>query len=342
MFERPVSGFAQTQRNRHLGPLAQPVIRLSLRSRNGRYVKLENMFQEIDSYVNYVRVEKGLSPNSVSAYAHDLRLMSEFFESKKITDLKVIREPHILAFLVNLHKSGIESRSVSRHMVSVRGLFNFLRREKIIDYDPTAKIEFPKKWHRLPEVMTMSEVDSLLATPDVNTSYGFRDYTILQIMYACGLRVSEVVGLSLNQLTLGTTDHDLTYLMTMGKGSKERIVPIGHIACTVIKQYLEEVRPSFTRPDSPDRLFISRLGRGLSRQQLWNIITKLARKSGIKRNIKPHTLRHSFATHLIERGADLRSVQTMLGHSDISSTQIYTHVDTKHLKEIYKKFHPRS
>lgn len=301
------------------------------------------MFDEIDSYLNYIRVEKGLSPNSVSAYTHDMHVMSEFFDKKGIKSLGTIREPHILAFLVNLHKGGMESRSVARHLVTIRGLFNFLRREKIISYNPTAKVEFPKKWHRLPDVMTIEEVDSLLAASDVNSDFGFRDHVILQLMYACGLRVSEVVNLTLNQLTLGSTDSDLTYLITMGKGSKERIVPIGHVACKTIKEYIETVRPRLIKKGSQDdKLFISRLGRGLSRQQLWNIITKLAREAGIKRNIKPHTLRHSFATHLIERGADLRSVQTMLGHADISSTQIYTHVNTTHLKDIYKKFHPRA
>lgn len=300
------------------------------------------MYNEIDSYINYVRVEKGLSGNSVSAYAHDLKVLADFFESKGIKNLNDVREPHILAFLVYLHKGGMESRSVSRHLVSTRGLFRFLRREKMIDYDPSEKIEFPKKWHRLPEVMTISEVDAVLGAPDVKTSFGFRDFAILQIMYASGLRVSEVVNISLNQLTLGTTDFDQTYLVTMGKGAKERIVPIGHVACKVLKEYIETIRPGLAKTNSPDKLFLSRFGRGLSRQQLWNIITGLARKAGIKRKITPHTLRHSFATHLIERGADLRSVQTMLGHADISSTQIYTHVNATHLKELYKKFHPRA
>ena len=300
------------------------------------------MFHEVDAYLDYIRVEKGLSSNTIEAYAHDLRRMCEFFEAKKITDIKSVYEPHILAFLVFLHRGKMESSSVSRNLVAVRSFFRFLRREKLIDDDPTTKIEFPKKWLRLPEVMTIGEVDALLAASDLKNDFGFRNHAILQLMYACGLRVSEVINLSLNQITLGTTNYDLTFLMTMGKGSKERIVPIGKVACLVLKEYLEIVRPRLTKEKPSDKLFLSRFGRAMTRQQLWKIIKKMARKAGIKRDIKPHTLRHSFATHLIEHGADLRSVQTMLGHADISSTQIYTHVNTTHLKEIYKKFHPRA
>jgi integrase/recombinase XerD len=190
--------------------------------------------------------------------------------------------------------------------------------------------------------MTIEEVDALLCAPDVKNDLGFRDHAILQLMYASGLRVSELVGLSISQLTIGTTEFDQTFLMTMGKGSKERVVPVGKAACNVVREYLETVRPRLKKEGSPDRIFLNRLGNGLTRQQLWNIIRRLAMKAGIRRHITPHTLRHSFATHMIERGADLRSVQTMLGHADITSTQIYTHVNTKHLKDIYKKFHPRA
>ncbi len=300
------------------------------------------MFDKIDSYIGHIRVEKGLSENTVSAYSRDLRGLIEFFEKKNIKDLNTVQEHHILALLVHLHKGGMDSRSVSRHLVSVRGFFNYLRREKMIATDPTAHIEFPKKWFRLPEVMSMEEIDRLLAAPNTNTNNGFRDHAIIQLMYATGLRVSEVAKLSLNQLTLGTTDFDQTFLLTMGKGSKERIVPIGHVAVKVVKEYISDVRPRIAKPSSPDNLFLSRFARGLSRQQIWNIVTGLVRKAAIKRKVSPHTLRHSFATHLIERGADLRSVQTMLGHADISSTQIYTHLDKTHLMSIYKKFHPRA
>jgi integrase/recombinase XerD len=300
------------------------------------------MYPELDQYINFIKIEKGLSPNTIESYSHDLRRLCEFLEQKKIASLNNVEESHILAFLIFLHKHEMDSRSVSRNLVSVRSFFKFLRREKIIKDDPTAKVEFPKKWQKLPEVMPVSEVDRLLTAPDLNDSLGFRNYAILQLMYASGLRVSEVVNLSLNQLTLGTTDFDQTYLMTMGKGSKERIVPVGKQARQVLKEYIETVRPKFANTSSPDRLFLSRHGNELTRQQLWNIITKLVRKAGIKRHVTPHTMRHSFATHLIEHGADLRSVQTMLGHADITSTQIYTHMNTTHLKDLYKKFHPRS
>lgn len=300
------------------------------------------MHNELDQYINFIKIEKGLSPNTVESYNHDLKRLCDFLESKKISDLNKVEESHILECLVFLHKGGMESRSVSRNLVSIRSFFKFLRREKIIKDDPTAKIEFPRKWQRLPEVMTIAEVDSLLTAADLNDKIGFRNFAILQLMYASGLRVSEVVNLSLNQLTLGTTDFDQTYLMTMGKGSKERIVPVGKKAREVVKEYIETIRPTLANPSSPDKLFLSRHGKELSRQQLWNIITKLVRKAGIKRHVTPHTMRHSFATHMIEHGADLRSVQTMLGHADISSTQIYTHMNTTHLKDLYKKFHPRS
>ncbi len=302
------------------------------------------MFPEIDQFLNYVRIEKRLSSNTVSAYAHDISRFALYLEKKGVANLNSARDVHILAYLVELHKSGIEGRSISRNLVSLRGMFKFLVREKLIDSDPSVQIEFPKKWHRLPEVMTLEEVDKLLAAPDTNTSFGFRNHAIIQLMYASGLRVSEVVNLTLNQLSLGETNlkDEIRFLMAMGKGSKERIVPIGHIARNVLDEYIRTVRPLLSKQNSPDNVFLSRFGRKISRQQLWKIITRLARKAGIKRQVKPHTLRHSFATHLIERGADLRSVQTMLGHSDISSTQIYTHVNTTHLKEIYKKFHPRA
>ncbi|MBI2091950.1 MAG: site-specific tyrosine recombinase XerD [Deltaproteobacteria bacterium] len=300
------------------------------------------MHAEIDSYLGYIRVEKGLSINTVAAYARDLGQMLDFFVSKNIKEIKAVREPHILAFLVHLHKNGVESRSVARHLVSVRGFFKYLRMETKVSYDPTAQVEFPRKWQRLPEVMALDEIDRLLAVPDAKSDFGFRNFAILHLMYASGLRASEIVNLSLNQLNLGTTDYDQTFLVTIGKGSKERIVPIGHVALLVLKEYIQFVRPRLSKPGSPDRLFLSRFGKGLSRQQLWNIIKAVVEKAGIKREITPHTLRHSFATHLIERGADLRSVQTMLGHASISSTQIYTHMNTTHLKELYKKFHPRA
>jgi integrase/recombinase XerD len=300
------------------------------------------MHAEIDSYIDYIRVEKGLSLNTVAAYSRDLGQMVDFFDSKNVKEIKTVKEPHILAFLVNLHKNGVESRSVARHLVSVRGFFKFLRRENKIDHDPTAQVEFPKKWQRLPEVMTLDEIDRLLAIPNSKNNFGYRNFAILHLMYSSGLRASEIVNLSLNQLNLGTTDYDQTFLVTIGKGSKERIVPIGHVALLVLKEYIQFIRPKLSKPGSSDRLFLSRFGKGLSRQQLWSIIKALVAKTGIKRDITPHTLRHSFATHLIERGADLRSVQTMLGHADISSTQIYTHMNATHLKELYKKFHPRA
>lgn len=299
------------------------------------------MQEMIDVYLDNVSIEKGLSVNTVKAYARDLISMASYFKEKGVLDVKEASEEHLLAFLVHLHKSGMDSRSISRHLVSIRMFFKFLLHERYISANPCEFIEFPKSWFRLPDVLTLEEVDALLAAPNINDNFGMRNNAMIQLMYATGLRASEVVGLTLTNITLGTTDYDQTFLITMGKGSKERMVPIGHIARKAVLEYLETARPFLAKKNSPDKLFLSRFGRGMTRQQLWNIIERYVMIAGIKKHVSPHTLRHSFATHLIERGADLRSVQTMLGHASVNSTQIYTHLDRMHLKEMHKKFHPR-
>lgn len=296
-----------------------------------------NLDDDIDFYINYLRVERQLAKNSVDAYAHDLRRLSEFLVKKGLDDASTITENDILPFLVFLGKEELTSRSVTRELVVLRGFFSFLAREKRIKNDPTSQIEFPGRWKKLPHVLSIQQVDDLLAQPDRNNILGIRDHAILQLFYASGLRISEMSGLTMDRANL-----QQGYCMPFGKGSKERVVPMGGVAIEAITEYLKKSRPKLAGGHLTDHIFLSRRGTKISRQRLWEIIKFYARQAGIKINVTPHMLRHSFATHLIERGADLRVVQMMLGHADISTTQIYTHVSREHLKNLYKKFHPRA
>lgn len=291
----------------------------------------------VDEYLNYLKIEKGLSPNTLEAYGRDLKKFTDFILSKSIQNLGVIEESDILAFLVKLHGEKIGSRSVTRNLVAIRGLFHYLKIEKIIDGDPTARIEFPARWLKLPHVLSVEQVDLLLSQPDKRTVLGLRDFAILQLFYASGLRISELAALSMDQINL-----QQGFARPIGKGSKERIVPVGQSAIEAISLYIDESRPKFAGRHNSDKLFLSNRGTGISRSRLWEIIKAYAKSAGIKINVTPHMLRHSFATHMIERGADLRMVQEMLGHSDISTTQIYTHVSRAHIANIYNKFHPRA
>jgi integrase/recombinase XerD len=293
-----------------------------------------DVHHHIDLFMNYVAVEKHLADNSLASYGRDLRFFSEYLAKNDIADLKTVSEKDILEFIFDLRKRKICSRSIARTLVAVRALFRFLIREKLMADDPAGRIEFPKKALRLPKTLSIEQVDRLLAQPDAKTATGIRDKAMLELMYATGMRVSELVNLRLNWLNL-----DGGYLRVFGKGSKERIVPMGRVAMAAIQRYLEEVRSR--KGIQSEYLFICRTGTRLSRQSLWGSIRAYARKAGIERGVTPHMLRHSFATHLLERGADLRSVQTMLGHADVSTTQIYTHVTVKHLRDLYDKCHPR-
>lgn len=293
--------------------------------------------QHIDQYLTHLKAERYLAANTVESYAHDLRRLSESLAKRGVKDPSGIEEHHILAFLVTLHKEKIGSRSVSRYLSAIRGFFVFLLRMKAIEKDPTAKVESPAKWKKLPKFLSLTDVDAMLAAPDQKETLGKRDHAIIQLLYASGLRISEVASLTMERLNL---QHG--YLLVIGKGSKERAVPIGSQAMRAITEYMDEVRGRLLNKKVDDHLFISSRGKGISRKRLWEIIKSYARKAGIKVNATPHMLRHSFATHLLERGADLRSVQTMLGHTDISTTEIYTHVTTTHLKDLYKRFHPRA
>lgn len=293
--------------------------------------------QHIDRFVTHIRVERQLSPNTIEAYSRDLRFLNESLAKQGVKETDKVEERHILQFLMERGKQKISSRSAARTLVAIRRFFGFMLETKAITKDPTAQIESPSKWHKLPHVLTMEQVDNLLSQPDRKTHLGMRDHAILQLFYASGLRISEMATITLNQINL-----QKGFVIPYGKGSKERAVPVGSVAISAINDYIENARPTLIKGSHSDCLFVSRQGKGLTRQRLWMIVKRMARSAGINTNVTPHMLRHSFATHMLERGADLRSVQTMLGHADISTTQIYTHVSTKHLKEIYKKFHPRA
>jgi integrase/recombinase XerD len=286
------------------------------------------------SFLNYLRVEKGLSHNTLIAYQNDLEKLVHFAEESGKNILSLERED-LLKFIQHLHKSGLEAKSIARTLVTVRSLYKFLLLDNHLKHDPSANIETPKSWQSLPKFLIAEEVERLLETPDLSTDLGLRDKAMIETLYATGLRVSELVSLKVADLNL-----DLGYLITLGKGSKQRTVPLGKSALKWIRAYLA-VRQRLLAGKSSPLLFISAKGSPLTRTSFWKIIVDYGERAKIG-HITPHLLRHSFATHLLENGADLRSVQMMLGHSDISTTQIYTHITNERLREIYKKFHPRA
>jgi integrase/recombinase XerD len=286
-------------------------------------------------FLDYLQVEKGLAKNSLSSYAIDLRHFGHYLNDASI-DVDRVERVHIVKYFQALRGAGISARSVARALAAIRGLFRFLVAERHLKADPTENIENPKLWSNLPKSLQPSEIEALLAAPDRTTPDGLRDAAMLELLYATGLRVSELIKVRMDELVM-----DAGFLRTIGKGSKERIVPFGDTARDVIVQFIERGRPELDKYADP-HLFLSRLGRPMTRQSFWMKITRYAREAGIKAHISPHVLRHSFATHLLENGADLRSVQMMLGHADISTTQIYTHVSRARLQKMYDSFHPRA
>jgi integrase/recombinase XerD len=286
-------------------------------------------------FIDYLAVEKGLAKNSLAAYHADLRHFGHWLNDQSIGFERVERI-HIVKYFQSLRSAGISARSVARALAAIRGLFRFLVAERHVKTDPTENLENPRLWSTLPKSILPSEVDALLAAPDRTSPDGLRDAAMLELLYATGLRVSELIKVRLDELVL-----DAGFLRTIGKGSKERIVPFGDSAKSVILDYIEKGRPSFDKYGDP-HLFLSIRGRPMTRQSFWMKIVRHARDAGIRAHISPHVLRHSFATHLLENGADLRSVQMMLGHADISTTQIYTHVSRARLQRMYEEFHPRA
>lgn len=289
----------------------------------------------IDLYLDYLTVEKGLAKNSLSAYRTDLKKFKGWLEEAGMT-LDGVARIDLVRYFQWLRGNGISARSVARALAAIRGLFRFLVSERHLKNDPTENLENPKLWTTLPKSVATSEVDALLRAPDRATTAGLRDAAMLELLYATGLRVSELIRVRLDDLVM-----DAGFLRTIGKGSKERIVPFGDSARDAILAYVERGRPELDTKLDP-HLFLSNRGRPMSRQAFWMKIVRYARQAGISTHISPHVLRHSFATHLLENGADLRSVQMMLGHSDISTTQIYTHVSRARLQRMYEQFHPRA
>jgi integrase/recombinase XerD len=288
----------------------------------------------VDGYLTYLRDVRRMSANTVESYARDLSALAAFAEKKR-RDVAALDRRDLEAFVRSLMAGGLSPRSTARAVACVRGFYRFVAVEQSRDTSPADELRAPRAWSSLPKFLDLDEVDHLLAQPDVSTPRGLRDKTLISVLYATGLRVSELISLRLTSLHT-----DEGYLICRGKGEKERIVPIGHEAVDWVQRYLEDGRPKFVKRPSP-WLFVNARGGGLSRVGFWKVLKEYGLKAGISRDISPHVLRHSFATHLLERGADLRAIQMMLGHADLSTTQIYTHVLEARLRTVYDKFHPR-
>lgn len=291
----------------------------------------------LDLFLSHVRIEKGLSPHSVDGYARDLRRYLDDLGRQGVGAWQAVRREHLLAHLDHLTRRGLSPRSQARALSAIRALHRLLLGEGLAPLDPTEDVDGPRVGRPLPKLLTRAEVERLLAAPSGREATGQRDKAMLELLYATGLRVSELVGLGINDLHLETR-----MLLARGKGSKERIVPLGEPAAAAVRAYLAQARPRLLRGRTSKDLFVTPRGRRMTRQGFWRLIGRYARAAGITRRVSPHKLRHSFAAHLLAGGADLRAVQAMLGHADISTTQIYTHVERSHVQRVYEKAHPRA
>lgn len=294
------------------------------------------MKKYIEEFLNFLAVERGLADNTLSAYRRDLTQYIVFLSAKGIQDIQGVERKNITDFMFDQKTRGLSAASICRCLSAVRMFHRFLVREGLAAQDPADLIDTPKLWKRVPDVLTTSEIETIINAAKGRSWQAVRDRAILELFYASGMRVSELAGLKLENINF-----DIGYVRCMGKGRKERIIPVGKRAREAVRGYCETSRLRFAKKNVSPALFLSRLGKKISRQSIWKLIKHYAREAGIKKEIKPHTLRHSFATHLLEHGADLRSVQEMLGHADISTTQIYTHVDRERLKSVHRQFHPR-
>ena len=290
----------------------------------------------VQAYLDFLVVEKGLSSNSITAYAADMARFLDFLESQAITSLVQVDVTVILAWLVHLTREDLAPKSRARHLITLRGLYRFLVAEKYIPINPVKEVDLPRTGRSLPDIITVPEVAALLETIDPATPREQRNAAMLEVMYGAGLRVSELIYLNTQDINL-----DANLVRVTGKGDKERMVPIGTRAAAITRQWKNQGRPRMLKHITSPYLFIARAGKPMTRQGFWKIIKKYDARAGISRNVTPHTLRHSFATHLIEGGADLRSVQIMLGHTDISTTQIYTHISRDYLLRMHERYHPR-
>ena len=291
----------------------------------------------IRSFLSYLRVEKALSQNTIDAYRRDLEKFSAFATERGLEKAPQVKRADVVDFLASLYLRKLDARSVARHLVSLRQFFRFLLSEELISEDPVVTVESPKFRKSLPQFLSVEEVDRLLAQPDVSSALGLRDKAMIELLYSAGLRVSELCNLAVDDLHV-----DAGSLRCIGKGNKERLVPVGKRALAVLQLYIKKARPEILGEHTSKYLFIIRKGNKLDRIAFWKNLALYGRKAGLRKALTPHMLRHSFATHLLDRGADLRSVQMMLGHSDISTTQIYTHVVEERLKQVYKAHHPRA
>ncbi len=290
----------------------------------------------IDQYLIHLSLEKGLAKNSIESYARDLMDYARFLQKSGILDIKLSDTVMVLGWLIQLKKKGLSAKSRARHLIAVRGFYKFLLGENRIRTNPVKNVDIPKTGLHLPEIITREEAEALLETPDLTDPRGLRNAAMLEVLYGAGLRVSELVLMKVQDINF-----EAGFVRVFGKGSKERVVPVGGPARQRTRQWLDSGRPQLLKSYSSPYLFIARAGNPMTRQGFWKIIKLCAARANIKKNVSPHTLRHSFATHLLEGGADLRSVQTMLGHSDIATTQIYTHISRKYLMEMHQKYHPR-
>lgn len=287
---------------------------------------------EISSFLDYCKVEKGLATNTLEAYSRDLNALAEFRKQENsIPDLEDLRR-----YIDSLYASGLSSRSIARRLATLRNLYRFLASDGRIDADPTERLVTPKQWQNIPKLLNREEIEKLLAAPDTTKPNGVRDHAMLELLYATGLRVSELCG-----LRIADVQFEAGVLRATGKGNKQRITPVGKSALAAVRAYLEQARPKLLGRRSSPYLFVTSRGGRLTRQAFWKLLVANGKKVGIFQNLTPHVIRHSFATHLLEGGADLRSVQTMLGHADISTTQIYTHVMRSRLRQTIEKHHPR-
>ena len=292
--------------------------------------------EAIDSFLNYLAVECGLAENTLKAYRSDCGRLAGFLEKKRIGRVDRVASGHVAAFLAAERERNLSASSIARSIAALKMLFRFLSAERAVRENPTEALDSPKLWKSLPRLLSPREVDALLDSPDPGHPLGVRDRAILEILYAAGVRASELCDLE-----TGSVNLDVGYLRARGKGSKERIVPMGERAVERIGEYLRSARPALLKGRESPHLVVSRTGRRLSRHALWELVKKYARRCGLTKEISPHTLRHSFATHMLSGGASIRAVQEMLGHANIATTEIYTHVDAARLKSIHKKYHPR-
>jgi len=295
------------------------------------------METHLDLYLDYLTVERGLAPNTRASYSADLLKFLTYLKAGGISDWSQVRYSEVMGFLSQSQEQGLAPRSRARMLSALRGFFKFMLRDSHLRESPVANLASPRLRRQLPVILSVAEVERLLARPNLELPLGQRDTAMLEVLYGTGLRVSELVS-----LTMGRVNLEVGFLVVLGKGSRERIVPAGEAATEAVRSYVKEARPLLLKGRTTETLFVTNRGAAMTRQGFWKLLKKYGHEAGLKKKLSPHILRHSFATHLLERGADLRSVQMMLGHADISTTQIYTHVARERLREVHKKYHPRA